>query len=254
MDWTDEGIVLSARKHGESAAIVNLMTRAHGRHAGLVHGGAGRRARGVLQPGNEVAATWRARLAEHLGTYTCELAWARAASVLHDPDCLAGLTAACALTDAALPEREPYVAVFANLVHLLQQIEESDQWPADYVRWEIALLRELGFGLDLGRCAVTGVREGLAYVSPNSGRAVTAAAAEPYRDRLLRLPAFVLAGDDEGAWDGSASDILAGLALAGHFLENHVLGPQNAPLPAARLRLVDRFSRDTTISGDIVPS
>ena len=254
MDWTDEGIVLAARKHGESAAIVNLMTRAHGRHAGLVRGGAGRRARGVLQPGNEVAASWRARLAEHLGTYTCELARARAAGVLHDPLCLAGLTAACALTDATLPEREPHAAVFAGLGHLLQQIEGSDQWPADYVRWEIALLRELGFGLDLSSCAVSGAREGLAYVSPNSGRAVTATVAEPYRDRLLRLPAFVLAHDDEGAWDGSAPDIVAGLALAGYFLENHVLGPQNAPLPAARLRLVDRFSRGATISGGIVPS
>ena len=250
MDWTDEGIVLSASKHGEAAAIVSLMTRTHGRHAGLVRGGAGRRARGLLQPGNEVAATWRARLAEHLGTFTCELARAQAASVLDDPIRLAGLTAACALTDVALPERESHAEIFAGLKHLLQCIEEADRWPADYVRWEIDLLRELGFGLDLRHCAVTGVSAGLAYVSPSSGRAVTAEAAGPYRDRLLKLPGFVL-GDNE-AWDGAADDIVAGLALAGHFLERHVLAPQNAALPAARLRLVDRFSQSAAISGGIV--
>ena len=244
MQWSDEAIVLSARKHGETAAIATLITRLHGRHAGLVRGGAGRRARGVLQPGNEVTAMWRARLAEHLGSFSCELVRAWPAALMTEPLRLAGLSAACALVDAGLPEREPYERLFESLSYLLGRIDRAADWPVDYVCWEVGLLRHLGFGLDLGSCAVTGATEDLAYVSPKSGRAVTAHAAAAYRARLLELPGFLAGGE----WDGSSQPISAGLALTGFFLERHVFDPQGMRLPASRTRLMDYFSHKPTIS------
>ena len=239
MEWSDDGIVLSARRHGESAAIANLLTRGHGRHAGLVRGGAGKRARGVLQPGNRVAARWRARLAEHLGTYSCELTRAHAAGVLDDPRRLAGLSAACALADAVLPEREPHGAVFEGLTELLASLP-GDAWPFTYVRWELDLLKHLGFGLDLGRCAATGRDDQLAYVSPITGRAVSLAAGEPYRNALLPLPPFLAA--ERGSGDRRAGEVADGLRLTGYFLERHVLGVGGRRLPAARQRLAERLS------------
>jgi len=196
MHWRDDGIVLSARPHGESAAIVHLLTREHGRHAGLVRGGQGRRARGVYQPGNLVAARWSGRLAEHLGSYTCELAQSHAARVLDEPGRLAALSAATAVCEGALPEREPHGACFEGLRVLLDALT-GDHWAEVYVNWELALLADLGFGLDLARCAAGGDNDHLAYVSPKSGRAVSLAAGEPYRDKLLPLPAF-LAGRGGG--------------------------------------------------------
>lgn len=247
MEWTDEGIVLACRRHGESGAIVTLLTRAHGRHAGLVRGGAGRRLRGLYEPGNRVLATWRARLAEHLGHYTCELAEALAARLLDDPLRLAGLAAATAVADAALPEREPHPAVHDRLRALLAALAESPAaaWQAAYVRWELALLADLGFGLDLARCAVTGAATDLAYVSPRSGRAVSAAAGAAYAGRLLRLPAFLLAP----AAAAGPAEILAGLELTGHFLRLYVFAhrldgrPAEGGEPAARTRLAGRLRR-----------
>lgn len=236
MEWTDEGIILSARKHGETSAIVTLLTRAYGRHAGLVRGGAGKGARGILQPGNRVEARWRARLAEHLGTLTCEMTHAFAAAVLDDADRLAALSAACAIAEAALPEREPFPPVYDGLLALLQAIE-NDVWPVAYVRWELGLLTQLGFGLDLSECAATGRNDQLAYVSPKSGRAVSMAAGEPYKGRLLALPAF-LAGGGNGAAPGA---LLDGLRLTGHFLERHVFAAMGAAMPAARRRLEERL-------------
>ncbi|MDP6343179.1 MAG: DNA repair protein RecO [Alphaproteobacteria bacterium] len=249
MNWSDEGFVLSVRRHGESSAIVNLLTRQHGRHAGLVRGGGGRRLRGVLQPGNEVAATWRARLSEHLGSFTVELQRARAAALLASGDRLAGLTAAVGVVAAALPEREPHPALFEGFTALLDALADSPAWPAVYVRFELGLLAELGFALDLSRCAVTGATEDLAFVSPRLGRAVSRAAAAPYRERLLPLPPFLLGAQ---AGDLEAGQILDGLALTGHFLESQIFTPHNQPLPAARTRLVDRISRTTTTSGDMI--
>lgn len=248
MDWSDDGIVLSARKLGESAAVVNLLTRAHGRHAGLVRGGAGRRWRGVLQPGNQVAAVWRARLSEHLGTYTVEPARERLSALLDDPLRLAALSAAAAVAEVALPEREPHPVLFEGLLSLLDALERSPAWAAVYVRWEVELLKELGFGLDLSRCAATGTTEDLAFVSPRSGRAVSAAAAAPYADRLLRLPRFLLGSQGGKA---EAAHIADGLALTGFFLERHVLAPAQVRLPPARIRLVERFAQQSTISGGI---
>ena len=237
MEWTDDAIVLSARRHGEGAAIVSLLTRGHGRHAGLVRGGGGRRARGIYQPGNRLAAHWRARLPEHLGTLQCELVASVAAPLLDDADRLCALSAACAVAEAALPEREPHPAVHAGLVALMDTLT-GEGWGQIFVHWELALLAELGYGLDLSACAVTGRADALAYVSPRTGRAVSLSAGEPYRDRLLALPSF-LAGRRELA---GREDIAAGLALTGHFLGAHVFGPQNRALPPARLRLGDRFA------------
>ncbi|MSO92937.1 MAG: DNA repair protein RecO [Rhodospirillales bacterium] len=240
MDWTDEGIVLAARKHGETAAIVSVLTREHGRHPGLVRGGAGKRARGVLQPGNRVQARWRARLPEHLGTYTLELMAASGAAFLDDRLKLAGLTAALAVAETTLPEREAHAAVYEGLSGLLAALAD-DAWPAAYVRWEIALLTDLGYGLDLSRCAATGAREDLAYVSPKTGRAVSRAAGAPYRERLFLLPAFLIGGGDGFA----PVDVANGLKLTRHFLEQHVYSHRDRGLPAARQRLEPMFeSRD----------
>lgn len=239
MQWTDDGIILSARKHGESSAIVQVLTRGHGRHAGLVRGGAGRGARGTLQPGNQVHVQWRARLAEHLGAYSVELERARAASVLGDALRLAALSSACALAEAALPEREAHPAAHDGFCALLDALEGADHWAHAYVQWELGLLGELGFGLDLSSCAQTGETEGLAYVSPRTGRAVTEAAAGTYKHRLLKLPAF-LAGEGSNG-DGKA-DIAEGLTLTGHFLSHHVLAPHHIKIPPARTRFADKFT------------
>ena len=247
MQWSDAGIVLSARKHGETSAIVSLLTRDHGRHSGLVRGGSGRRKRGVLQPGNEVAATWRARLPDHLGTYTIELTAARPAAFLDDPLRLAGLSAACAVAEVAMPEREPHPAAFAGLTAFLANLDQ-DLWSAVYVQWELGLLAELGFGLDLSSCAATGVSENLVYVSPRTGRAVSAQAGAAYRARLLPLPAFLVSnGRASAAW--SWLDIRDGLALTGYFLERHVLAPHDGTVPAARRRLADRIADSASTSG-----
>ena len=237
MEWSDEGIVLSARRHGEAAAIVTLLTQAHGRHAGLVHGGVGRRLRGVLQPGNRVTARWRARLSEHLGTMTCEMSAALAAPLLGDPLRLAGLSAACALADWTLPEREPQSVIHGGLVHLIESLS-GDTWPRLYVTWELDLLRELGFGLDLERCAATGRNDSLAFVSPQTGRAVSLSAGEPYRERLLTLPSFLTGV----AASATPRDIVDGLTLTAYFLERHVLAVGGRRLPAARQRLAERLA------------
>jgi DNA repair protein RecO (recombination protein O) len=244
IEWSDDGIVLSARRHGESGAIVSLLTRAHGRHAGLVLGGAGRRARGVYEPGNRVAATWRARLSEHLGHYACELAESRAAALLDDALRLAALSSAAAILDAALPEREPHERLYDSLDDLVARLcDLSASWPALYVRFELDLLTDLGFGLDLSRCAATGRSDDLAYVSPKTGRAVSSAAAEPYRDRLLTLPSFLRNGAP--SQPVPRADILAGLSLTGFFLEQHVFAhqPVHTLLPPARERLVALLQR-----------
>lgn len=238
MEWRDSGFVLTARRHGETAAIVEILTREHGRHAGLVRGGQSPRRRAVLQPGNEVAVTWRARLPEHLGTIECELARALAARFLDDPARLAALASAAALVAAALPEREPHADIHRSLAWLVDRLDSAASWVQDYVAWERDLLAALGFGLDLGCCAVTGATGDLAYVSPRTGRAVSREAGRPYHDKLLQLPAFL--------WrDGNAdeTEIVAGLALTGYFLHHHLLLPQGRSLPEARERLVERLRR-----------
>ncbi len=241
MEWRDTGFVLAVRRHGESALIVELLTREHGRHAGLVRGGQSPRRRAVLQPGNSVAASWRGRLPQHLGTLDCELIEAHAARFLDDPDRLAALGAATALLLAALPEREPHPDLYASLAGLLETLDSAPDWAKSYVAWECDLLAGLGFGLDLGSCAATGASDDLAYVSPRSGRAVSRAAGLPYHDKLLPLAGFL--------WrdaPASRADIVTGLALTQYFLLHHVLAPHGGKLPEARERLTERMRRSAT--------
>jgi len=235
MDWTDEGYVLAARRHGESAAIVQLLTRRHGRHAGLVHGGAGAKARGMLQPGNRLRATWRGRLAEHLGNYRCEPIESNAAAVIEHAAKLATLSAACAVAESALPEREPHETTFDGFAFLMDSFA-GDIWAAVYVLWERNLLAELGYGLDLTNCAATGVTENLIYISPKTGRAASAEAGAPYKDRLFRLPPFLRT---DAVGDATPVDVRDGLIVTGHFLDVHIYRPHDQSLPPARARLVD---------------
>jgi DNA repair protein RecO (recombination protein O) len=238
MEWRDTGFVLSTRRHGESALIVELLTAEHGRHAGLVRGGQSPRRRGLLQPGNLVAANWRGRLPEHLGSFECELVHAHAAPLLDDPDRLAALSAAAALLLAALPEREPHGDLYAAFAALLAALDSPGGWAEAYVIWECGLLAALGFGLDLGRCAATGSNQDLAYVSPRSGRAVSREAGRPYHDKLLPLPGFLW-----HAAPAAAADIVAGLSLTGYFLLHHLLAPHDGRMPVARDRLLERMRR-----------
>ena len=240
MDWTDRGIVLSARKHGETSLIVQLLTEQHGRHGGLVRGGTSSRARGLYQPGNLLEAHWRARLSEHLGNYRCELLTSSAATLLDSGGKLAALSSAAALTEAALPEREPHADVFESFSTLIAALaaDGADGWAPTYVRFELNLLGSLGFGLDLERCAATGANDNLAFVSPKTGRAVSLSAGEAWRDKLLALPRFLLA--DEAPASGEVGQ---GLMLTGYFLERHVFAPHGKKLPAARVRLGERLAR-----------
>ena len=191
MQWTDEGVILSVRPHGETAAVAEIFTREHGRHLGLVHGGRSGRLRPVLQIGNHVEAVWKARLAEHLGQVRVELRFGYAAQAMEDVLALAGMSSMCALA-RLLPERDPHPSLFEVTLFVLGFLDDAAVWPALMVRWELALLDELGFGLDLSSCAATGTKQDLVYVSPKSGRAVSMEAGEPYKDKLLRLPTFLV--------------------------------------------------------------
>jgi DNA repair protein RecO (recombination protein O) len=238
MEWQAPAVVLDIRPHGDSGVVVSLLTEAHGRHAGLAKGGASRGQAALWQPGNLIEARWVARLAEQLGAVSGELVHAAAALAMEDPLALAVLRAATAVADGALPEREPHPRIFHGLVALIATLARGPE-PAlpDLVRWEADLLAELGYGLDLGRCAVSGTTEDLRWVSPRSGRAVSEAAAGDWRDRLLPLPAFLL-----GQGPSGAADWLAGLRLTGHFLTRDVFGTHHKPLPAARGMLADRLA------------
>jgi len=239
MEWSDDGIVISVRRYGEQGIIASLLTSDHGRHAGLCRGTSAQRGGGGLQPGTLVRAQWRSRVAENLGAYKCDIVAPVSPAILADGRRLSGLAAACVLVERAVPERQSHVQVYKGVLALLEVMETSDAWPVAYVHWELGLLGALGFGLDLSRCAVTGQSSGLGYVSPRSGRAVTHEVGEPYRDKLLTLPAF-LTGDARLPAD---HDIAAGLKLTGLFLERCVFGAQNRPLPEARGRFAEYFTR-----------
>lgn len=240
IEWRDEGAVLSMRRHGETSAIVEILTAGHGRHAGVVRGGAGRRMAPLLQPGTQLAVTWRARLEDHLGSFTVEPLRTRVADIMGDARALAGLNAVTALLSFALPEREAHPALYARSITLLDLLGHADAWPLAYLRWELALLEEMGFGLDLSRCAVTGTRDDLVHVSPKTGRAVSAEGAGAWADRLLPLPPCLL-----GQGPVRAEEIAEGLRTTGYFLEKW-LAPAlgDKPLPGARARMVERLARD----------
>lgn len=236
MEWSDSAIVLSTRAHGENGVILEMLTRDHGRHLGLVRGGTSRRVRPTLQPGNTLDVVWRGRLAEHLGSYNAELSRARAGALMDGRDSLAGLNAFAAVAAAALPEREAHAPVFVAGEVLLDAMAASDaaHWLPLYARWEAGLLEALGFGLDLSECAATGATEELDYVSPRSGRAVSRAGAGIYANRLLKLPPFLLGRGDA---DPTPDDTRAALRLTGYFLHDRVLEPHGAAMPPARIRL-----------------
>lgn len=238
MDWQDDGLVIGVRRHGETSVILELMTRARGRHLGLVRGGRSRTMRPVLQPGNLVRAIWRARLEDHLGAYTVEPVAARAARFLDRGSALNGVATLGALL-RLLPERDPHEELFDMADAIVDRLDSADCAFPLMARFELALLAALGFGLDLDACALTGARADLVYVSPKTGRAVSRDAGAPWRERLLRYPLF-LQGDEEGA---STEDLAAAFRLTGHFLTRDILNPRGAALPAARALYVGALAR-----------
>ncbi len=237
MEWQTNGYVLAVRRHGESSAIIDVFTREHGRYCGLVRGASGKRLRGILQPGNLLHLHWRARLSEHLGMFTVEGGSSLAAPLLDDPVALSGLLAACAIINHTLPEREAHERLYDAFSFLLEEMQNLEVWPALYIRLEVGILDELGYGLDLSKCAATNETENLTHISPRTGRAVCASAAEPYLDKLLPLPQF-LSGK---GFDLEADDLKNGLRLCAYFLERRLLWPANKQLPDARERMMDRL-------------
>lgn len=243
MEWRDQGILLSSRRHGESSAIIEVFTSEHGRHAGVVRGGASRRMTPVLQPGAQLDVEWRARLEDHLGTFRVEPLKSRSWS-MGDRMALAGLNAVCALLLFALPEREAHERIYRKSLILLDLLEQPEIWPLAYLNWELALLEEMGFGLDLRRCAVMGEKANdLSYISPRTGRAVSRAGAGEWADRLLPLPPCLL-----GEGPAPDAEIVQGFHVTGHFLMHH-LAPAlgNTPLPDARARFVARFAAQSGV-------
>jgi DNA repair protein RecO (recombination protein O) len=239
MRWSDEGIVLASKRHGEASAIVELMTREHGRHLGLVRGGASSRLRPVLQAGNRVSASWQARLDEHLGRYTVEALDARAAAFLFVPHALYGLTHLASLC-RLLPERDPHPEIHAALSAVIEILPTVREAGAGVVRFELQLLAELGFGLDLASCAASGVQDDLIYVSPKSGRAVSRQAGEPWKDKLLALPDFLRGSSNE---EPSFDDVAAGFDLTGFFLARHVFEPRGVRFAEARASFINAIGR-----------
>ena len=237
MDFTDDAFVLSARAHGETGAIVELLTARHGRYAAHVAGGASRRMKPFLQAGARVVADYRARTSDHLGSARLEPVGEGPSALFDDPLALTGLAAAAGVAQGALPEREPHPGAFLAFEALMSAFALPEVWPAVFVRFEAGLLEDLGFGLDLSRCAVTGDVDDLVWVSPRTGRAVSRTAGQPYADKLLDLPPFML-GAQAGLGQG---DVGAGLTLTGHFLEQFVFHPLDRPLPPARVWMIDKL-------------
>ena len=238
MQWTDEGIVIGVKRHGEANGILELMTREHGRHLGLVRGGFGTRMKPVLQTGNGVSATWRARLDEHLGNYTIEPTRQRASNFFAAPHAIYGVSHLAALM-RLLPERDPHAGLYSVFEEILDRLEDPVLAAPLVVRFELQLLGELGFGLDLAQCAATGTRADLIYVSPKSGRAVSREAGEPWADKMLRLPGFLRELDSQPA----GRDLADGFALTGFFLERHVLAPRGLTLTDERAHFIAALLR-----------
>lgn len=239
MEWREHGIILRSRKHAETAAIVDVLTRDHGRHAGVVRGGVGRKIAPILQAGNHVDLRWHARLVTHMGVFQIEPVRSRTALVMGNRLALAGLNAVCAMLIFGLAERDPQPALYDITVPLLDLLGQDDLWPLAYLRWEMAFLAHLGFGLDLGECAVTGAREKLVYVSPKTGRAVAQGAAGDWADRLLPLVPVL-----RGEGTAEPADLVAAFGVTGHFFANHVAPALDKPAaPEARARFVDLLAR-----------
>lgn len=239
MEWRDEGIILGTRRHGETSAIVELMTRAHGRHLGIVRGGRSRKQQPLLQPGNRVDAVWHARLDEHLGTFQVEPLNFAAARLIEMPVALQGIQLAASHL-RLLPERDPHPGLFETLALIIEHFDDPMTSGELLLRFEIMMLEELGFGLDLHTCAATGSREDLAYVSPKSGRAVSRDAGKPWADKLLVLPAFVSSTHIRAS---SLDEITAAFRMTGYFLARHVWEPRGSTPPDARAGFIAALAR-----------
>ena len=236
MEWREDGILLSMRPHGEGSAIIEVFTSGHGRHLGVVRGGASRKRAPLLQPGAQLDLTWRARLDDQIGVFLAEPVRSRAA-VLDSPLALAGLTAACALLHLSLAERDPHPQLYRRTLSLMDAMAGGADWVGDYLRWEMLLLDEIGFGLDLSRCALTGQRDDLAFVSPRTGRAVSRAAAGDWAPKLLPLPQALM-----GQGPATQAEVAQALAITGHFLARE-LATDSRSLPDSRARLLARLAR-----------
>lgn len=245
MQWIDEGLVLSAQKYGENSVILHSFAREQGRYAGMVRGGTSKRLRGILQPGNEVGLNWRGRLSEHLGNFTVEAKSSIGASLFSDRLSLSASSAAIALLMKILPEREPHPALFDATVLLIKSLSNDIEiWAPLYVRWELGLLVEMGYGLDLRECAATGSKSDLIYVSPKSGRAVSEGAGYAYRDRLLKLPSFLLSNQiEQNNGQSTMEQVLDGLQLSGHFIHKYLLPNYTEETLPARERLITSLKK-----------
>lgn len=239
MEWVDEGIILGVRKHGETSAIVEVMTRHHGRHLGLVRGGRSRRMQPVLQIGNSIDIVWRARLDEHLGSFQVEPVRLRAAQLMENAIGVNGIQALAAIL-RLLPERDPH----ENLYEILEVIIDNLEAPADagelFVRFELTVLNELGFGLDLEACAATGVKTDLLYISPKSGRAVSAQAGEPWKDKLFLYPEFLHSGKRMAA---TGASLTAAFAMTNFFFDRHIYTPRGIECPNSREGFIQALIR-----------
>lgn len=239
MEWRDQGILLSSRRHGENSVIIEVFTPAQGRHAGVVRGGTSRKIAPILQPGAQLDLMWRARLEDHIGSFTVEPVRSRAAVAMSDRLALAGLNAVTGLVSFCLPEREVHLPLYQRTEALLDLLGQGDVWPLAYLRWELSLLEEMGYGLDLTACAVTGAADGLAYVSPKSGRAVSHKGAGEWADRLLPLPNVL-----RGLGEAPDAEIAEAFKTTGYFLSEHLAADLGGkPLPPARARFVEAFDR-----------
>lgn len=242
MEWQEAGVVVGVRIHGETSVILEIFTAAHGRHVGIVPGGRSRRLRPVLQPGNIVLATWRARLEEQMGTFAVEPLRMRAGQAMQEAAALHALNHLSGLS-RLLPERDPHPALHARLASLLEGLHAPAALAPHIVEFELALLADLGFGLDLECCAATGQRDDLAFVSPRTGRAVSRSAGEPYRDRILALPRFLTG---ETVTEIADAEIVTGFQLTEFFLRRDVFAPRGLPLPAARRAYLVKVFPDAT--------
>ncbi|MGE4313079.1 MAG: DNA repair protein RecO [Pseudobdellovibrionaceae bacterium] len=237
--WRDQALVLSSRRHGEAGAVITLLSETNGRHAGYLHGATSNTKKIFSEPGTEVTAEWQARTSDQLGHFRFEYVTNWAGFVMEDRARLTALTSACQLVEQALPEREAHPEIFYGLKALFQTLQ-TDVWGAAYVMWEIAFLKELGFAIDLTKCAGGGDAQTLAYVSPKTGRAVSSAQGLLYKDRLLHLPEF-LKKDGDRQVAGSDEDVATGLKMTGHFWEHWVFAQHSGGIPEARLRLAAQF-------------
>ncbi len=238
MEWRDQGTVLAVRKYGESSVIVEVFTEAHGRHAGVVRGGVSRKMTPHLQPGGQISVTWKARLEDHLGSFTVEPLRSRAADVMGDPLALEGLNTLTALLTSTLPEREPHDYLYVETISLFDRLGVDPDWPLAYLHWEVSLLEELGFGLDLSACAVTGSPDDLAYVSPQIG-----ACREPSGGGRVGGPDAAAAAMPAWPIVLVYAEIIDGMTTTGHFIAKILAELSDKPLPQARARFLDRLAK-----------